>query len=60
MYVTAMRLPSLVFERLAERLDKFNDDISKRAQGAPARTPDTDANGRLAFHHADARASAMP
>lgn len=60
MYVTAMRMPSLVFERLADRLDKFNDDISKRAQGAPGLTPGAETQRQLAFGQADAMARAMP
>nr|WP_319386983.1 hypothetical protein [uncultured Roseibium sp.] len=60
MYVTAMRMPSLVFERLADRLDKFNDDISRRADGTLRLTPEAETERQLAFGHADAMASAMP
>ncbi len=60
LYITAMRMPSLVFEKLAERLDKVNDDISKRAGSVPHSLEEAEAKERLAFHHADAKASAMP
>lgn len=60
LYVAAMRMPSLVFERLAERLDKVNEDISKRARSAHRLSPEAEQEKRFAFHHAQARASAMP
>lgn len=60
LYVAAMRMPSLVFEKLAERLDKVNEDISRRTQYAPDPSPSVEAKERLAFHHAQASASAMP
>ncbi|WP_420336744.1 hypothetical protein [Roseibium sp.] len=60
LYVAAMRMPSLVFERLAERLDKVNEDISKRARSAHHLSPEVEEDGHLAFHHARASASAMP
>ena len=38
LYVAVVRMPSLLFERLAERLDEFNDDLSKRAdERSPAK-----------------------
>ena len=60
LYITAMRMPSLVFEQLAERLDKVNDDISRRAGAVPHPSNEAVAKERLAFHHAEAKASAMP
>lgn len=60
LYVAAMRMPSLVFERLAERLDKVNEEISKRAHHAPHPSSGGEGKDRLALHHAQASASAMP
>ncbi len=59
-YVTAMRMPSLVFERLAERLDKFNEDLSKRAAGTPPTAADRDRLSGEGHRQTDAIASAMP
>ena len=60
LYVAAMRMPSLMFEKLAERLDKVNDDISERTRYAPNPSLEVGEGGHLAFHQARASASAMP
>ncbi|WP_299471531.1 hypothetical protein [uncultured Roseibium sp.] len=60
LYITAMRMPSLVFERLADRLDKFNDDLQKRSQSHPVQTPENKERTVAVRYHAAASARAMP
>jgi len=60
LYIAAMRMPSLVFERLADRLDDVAEDLSKRAQTDLPTTASGEPFRYAGQHHADASATAMP
>ncbi|WP_035901110.1 hypothetical protein [Labrenzia sp. DG1229] len=60
LFVTTIRLPSLVFEKLAERLDKFNEDLSKRAGDTTPATSGSRSVIDASQPHGAAIASAMP
>lgn len=60
LFVTTMRLPSLVFEKLAERLDKFNEDLSRRADDTTPATSGSRPVINASQPQGAAIASAMP